>query len=211
MKEKIIAVQERITKLTASCSIAAKQAELLKEMLEQKSREVDAGMEKLEELYDFLGELEKEEAEKGKAADSHEEASAETAEAPKPKTTARRRGRPAASGGTKKTSPEARKEYYRRRYLKKKSDNEAKKNEEDITEANCEGGAEKESEGNETVKKEKETIAEINAKARAEGLSYGQYVAREQIRIQHEDMERARKRRKMERDLKALQEGAEET
>lgn len=209
MKEKIIAVQERITKLTASCSIAAKQAELLKEMLEQKSREVDAGMEKLEELYDFLNELEKEEAEKGKAADSPEEAPAETAEVPKPETTTRRRGRPA--GSTKKTPPEARKEYYRRRYLKKKADNEAKKIEEDITEANCEGGAEKESEGNETVKKEKETIAEINAKARAEGLSYGQYVAREQIRIQHEDMERARKRRKMERDLKALQEGAEET
>ena len=39
---------------------------------------------------------------------------------------------------------------------------------------------------------EKDTLAAVNAKAREKGMTYGQYMAQEEIKRQHEEMERSR-------------------
>ncbi len=207
MEGKIEVIQNKIAILTVKCSLAARQAETLKTLLDQKNKEVDEGMKELEELYDFL--------EKQPADDlltAEKEMIEEITEPEKKTEPKKKRGRTPRLPGKVKTSPEARKEYYHKRYLEKKAKAEAEKNEAAAAEVKTKETAE-ESEGAEKMSKGKkeneDSIAEINNKARAEGMSYGKYVAKEQIRKQHEEMMLAREKRHLEEALTEAQEASE--
>lgn len=171
MIEKIEKVQEEIVTLSTQCSLAARSAETLKELLKEKENEVDRLMLKLEELYDFL--------EKQAAA---EEQADPIPEPPKPKKA--KRGHPTVAPEDRKPpiSKEKKKAYDKKRYASKKKEKPEK-----------EGALEQEEE----IKKVdvSESIEEINAKARAEGLSYGKYLEKRLIEKQHEEMMAERDRR----------------
>ena len=207
MEGKIEVIQNKIAVLTVKCSLAAKQAETLKTLLEQKNKEVDEGMKELEELYDFL--------EKQPTDDlltAEKEMIEEITEPEKRTELKKKRGRAPRLSGKVKMSPEARKEYYHKRYLEKKAKAEAEKNEAAAAETKAEEateeseGAEKKSKGK---KKNEDSITEINDKARAEGMSYGKYVAKEQIRKQHEEMMLSREKRHLEEALREAQKATE--
>ncbi len=147
MKESIrLAIEKEIAALTTACGNIAKEIELMKSELAKKEKELDNGMNNLEELHEFL-EVEKEE----KPAEK------------------KKRGRKAKEPEEEMKTD--RKEYDHKRYELKKS--QAKEIVEEPEE-------------------EKNTLAAVNAKAREQGMTYGQYMAQEEIKRQHEEMERSR-------------------
>ncbi len=166
MEEKTLEnVREEIEKLSEECSRAAKDAETLQRLLEQKNAEVSAGMEKLEKLYDFL---------------DKQSTEAETVPVEKPLKQERKRGRPrVAPEERKKISAGEKKAYDRERYLKKKAETVKKKREKEET-------AEEETR-REPIKPAM-SIEEVNSKAREAGISYGKYLMRQQIIKQHDEM-----------------------
>lgn len=175
MVGKIEEIQSRIAELTTKCSLAAKESELLKKLLEDKDKEVTKGMEELEALYDFLHEQNVEDI---------EELPPELPEKPKAK-----RGHPKVDPADKKRmSKEKKAEYDRKRYREKVG--KARKVGRPSKEQK-EKEAEEEAMANVVVK----SIDEINEEAKAAGMSYGKYVAQEQIKKQSEEMQLAREAR----------------
>lgn len=175
MEGKIEEIQSRIAELTTKCSLAAKESELLKKILADKDQEVTKGMEELEALYDFLRE---------QNAEDFEELPPELPEKPKAK-----RGHPKMDpADRKKMSKEKKAEYDRMRYRERKG--KARKVGRPSKEQK-EKEAEEEAMANIVVK----SIDEINEEAKAAGMSYGKFVAQEQIKRQSLEMRLARERR----------------
>ena len=157
-----IAVEEKITELTAHLKIIEKaNAELEKKMATQKA-EYEKRLDEIAQLKKFLDTNSETDAEKGWGL---------TAD-----------GKPRKKPGRKKKEEseemkiplEARSQESvnaHNRYLRRKAE---------------------EKEANAPKTEPAETTAEINAKARAAGLTYGKYVSQELIQRQHEQMERSR-------------------
>ena len=157
-----IAVEEKITELTAHLKIIEKaSAELEKKMATQKA-EYEKRLDEINKLKKFLDTNSETDAEKGGGLTAEE----------KPR---KKPGRKKKEETEEMMIPlEARSQKSvndHNRYLRRKAE---------IKEANAPRA------------EVPESIEEINAKARAAGMTYGKYTSQELIRKQHEEMERSR-------------------
>ena len=158
-------------------------SEIVKQAIEDKIAELEANKKIIEKACGLLEEkLDAERKEHAKLDDKIEELKAflgqDTDSAAEPKKRPGRKKKEQKEGDAE-MSTDAKKEYDRMRYKKKKTEEEAKKN------------------GEEEKPEPVEDLHTIITKARECGMSYGQYMAQQQIERQHEEMAEARLRRKL--------------